>query len=179
MTRLARSAAPVLLVLAGGLAAGLVAAPPASAASAAPAAVPPDPVVLEAREQVTARHALEREAHMDRNLDLLLSLFADDFVLVDGGEVQRPTPAANRERFGTYFRNVRFLKWDDLAPPAVRVSRDGTLATVIVRKEVVLLPAEAPEGTKPERAVFAWMETWEKRQGRWMLTALASTRAAE
>lgn len=176
MARCARLAVRTLLVLTAGLAAGLVAAAPASAA---PASAPPDLATREAREQVTARHALEREAHMDRNLDLLLSLFADDFVLIDGGEVQRPTPAANRERFGTYFRNVRFLKWDDLAPPAVRVSRDGTLATVIVRKEVVLLPAEAPGETKPERSVFAWMETWEKRQGRWMLVALCSTRAAE
>ena len=134
---------------------------------------------LEAREEVLARHAIEREAHMERNVDLLLSLFADDFVMIDGGEVQRPTRAESRERFGTYFRTVKFRKWDDLAPPSIRVSRDGTLASVIVRKEVVLVLADAPAEAKGERAVFAWMETWEKRDGRWMLVALCSTRTPE
>jgi hypothetical protein len=116
---------------------------------------------------------------MDRNLELLLSLFADDFVIVDGGEVQQPTREEQAERFRTYFQNVRFRKWDDLVPPAIRVSADGTMAMVIVRKEVVLLQAEAPDDAPAERAVFAWMETWEKRRGRWMLVAMCSTRAPE
>lgn len=129
------------------------------------------------RDEVAARHALEREAHMDRNVELLLSLQADDFVLIDAGEVLRPTRAEQAERFGAYFASVRFLKWDDLAPPSIRVSADGTLATVVVRKEVVLVPADAGEDARPSRAVFAWMETWEKRRGRWLMVALCSTRA--
>jgi hypothetical protein len=152
---------------------------PCLAAPAAAAKNRSDLAALEAREDVAARHALEREAHMDRNVDLLLSLLADDFVMVDGGQVQRPTRAETRARFDAYFRSVRFRKWDDLGPPSIRVSRDGTLASVIVRKEVVLVPADAPEDTPAVRTVFAWMETWEKRDGRWMLVALCSTREAD
>jgi len=131
------------------------------------------------RAEVAARHALEREAHMDRNVELLLSLFADDFTMVDGGELKRPTLEEQRTRFEAYFGAVRFQKWDDLVPPVIQVSTDGTLATVLVQKEVVLVLADAPADAKPERAVFAWAETWAKRRGRWLLVAMASTRAAE
>ena len=140
-----------------------------------------DPVlaVPTPRDEVAARHALEREAHMDRNVELLVSLFGDDFVMVDGGEVKRPTLEEQRRRFTAYFGAVRFQKWDDLVAPVIHVSTDGTLASVIVRKEVVLVLADAPADAKPERAVFAWIETWAKRRGRWQLIAMASTSAAE
>ena len=146
----------------------------AAAFAAKPAAT--DIATLELRDEVAQRHALEREAHMDRNVDLLMSLFADDFVMIDAGEVKRPTRKENRARFDAYFRSVRFRKWDDIAPPAIRISKDGTLATVIVRKEVVLSLDGAPEDDPGERAIFAWMETWERRDGRFMLVAVCSTR---
>lgn len=155
------------------LALTLVGAPRAHAAQ--------KPSVVDAmlREEVLARHALEREAHIDRNVDLLLSLMADDFVMIDEGEVRKPTRDEQKKRFTAYFGAVRFRKWDDVAPPAVRVSADGTLATVIVKKEVVIDLADAAPEAKPQRTVFAWMETWEKRKGRWMLVAVCSTRAPD
>ncbi len=131
------------------------------------------------RDEVAGRHALERDAHMDRNVELLLSLFGDDFVMVDGGQVKRPTLEDQRQRFTAYFGAVRFHKWDDLVAPVIHVSADGTMATVIVQKEVVLVLADAAADAKPERAVFAWIETWAKRRGRWQLIAMASTRADE
>ena len=173
----ARTRARIALVRGLLFAAVLLTVAPRSAVAPAAKSVAVDLVALERREEVAARHALEREAHMDRNVDLLLSLHADDFVIVDNGQVLRPTRAEHRARFDAYFRSVKFRKWDDLAPPAIRVSRDGTLATVLVRKEVVLVPAGAPAGAPEERAVFAWLETWEKREGRWMLVTLCSTRA--
>lgn len=138
----------------------------------------PVPAAPTPRDEVAARHALEREAHVNRNVELLLSLFGDDFVMVDGGEVKRPTLEEQRGRFTAYFGAVRFDKWDDQVAPVIHVSADGTLATVIVQKEVVLVLADAPADAKPERAVFAWIETWAKRRGRWQLIAMASTRAA-
>lgn len=170
--------APIVLPLAALAVFAAVAPPLAPRAAWAAKSATVDLVALQAREDVAARHALEREAHMDRNVDLLLSLMADDFVMVDGGEVQRPSRAETRSRYDAYFKAVRFRKWDDLAPPSIRVSRDGTLASVLVRKEVVLVPADAPADAPPVRTVFAWMETWEKRNGRWMLVALCSTKQA-
>lgn len=149
---------------------------PGAPVSFAAKPVPADLATLELREEVAQRHALEREAHMDRNVDLLMSLFADDFVMIDAGEVKRPTRAENRARFDNYFRSVRFRKWDDMGPPSIRVSKDGSLATVIAKKEVVLVLDGAPADDAGERAVFAWMETWERRDGRYMLVALCSTR---
>jgi len=177
--RRAQARARVVRVKALLFALGMLAIAPAPAVAPA-ASSRPDLAALQAREDVEARHALEREAHMERNVDLLMSLMSEDFVLVDGGEVQRPSRAQNEERFRTYFKAVRFRKWDDLAPPSIRVSKDGSLATVLVRKEVVLVSADVPAAeAKEERAVFAWMETWEKRSGRWLLVALCSTRAPQ
>ena len=48
---------------------------PADGALAAAKPAPTDLVTLELRDEVAQRHALEREAHMDRNVDLLMSLF--------------------------------------------------------------------------------------------------------
>jgi hypothetical protein len=148
-------------------------------ALALPGAATAAPNATAARSEVASRHALEREAHMERNVELLLSLFADDFIMVDGGTLKRPTLEEQRTRFSAYFGAVRFHKWDDLVPPVIHVSADGTLATVVVQKEVVLVLADSAADAKPERAVFAWAETWAKRRGRWMLVAMASTRAEE
>jgi len=128
------------------------------------------------KQEVAARHALERKAHMNRDVDLLLSLSDEDVVTIDGGQVTKPTRAESRARFQKYFHAVRFRKWDDMAPPEIRVSRDGSLATVIAKKEVVIVPADAPDGPE-ERTVFAWMETWERRGCRYVLVAICSTRA--
>jgi len=68
---------------------------------------------------------------------------------------------------------VTFDRWDDLEPPRVWVSTDGTLGSVAVRKEVI---TRSVEDGSTDRTVFAWLETWERRPEGWRLVALASTR---
>ena len=53
------------------------------------------------------------------------------------------------------------------------VSADGTLGSVAVRKEVTPSVEDSPT----DRAVFAWLETWERGPEGWRLRAVASTRA--
>ncbi len=122
-------------------------------------------------------HLLEQErlAHFTRNADLLVALFADDFASIDAGRVTRPTREQSRARFQAYFDRSEFFAWDDIEPPVVRLSADETLAYVIVQKQVRLIDVTA--SPRQEHAtVFAWLETWEKRAGRWQLTTLTSTR---
>jgi hypothetical protein len=78
----------------------------------------------------------QREAHFNGDASQMVSLFADDFVSVLGGEVSRPTRETSRGRFERYFARVNFVAWDDIVEPTVEVSRDGTLATVLVHKRV-------------------------------------------
>jgi len=125
------------------------------------------------RRELLRLHEVEKTAHLGKNAELLVSLFADDFASMDGGEIRSPTPGEHLERFSRYFDSVEFLAWEDITPPKIRISEDGTLAHVIVHKRVRLHPVGNP--ADETHTVFAWLETWEKRDGEWKLTTVAST----
>jgi uncharacterized protein (TIGR02246 family) len=131
------------------------------------------------RAQLEALMAQERTAHMSRNAPLLVSLFADDFINIGDGAIHQPGRAESVAGFQAYFDRSRFLVWDDIEPPIIRISVDGSMAYAIVHKRVRLFAAMPDETTREHETVFAWLEAWEKRDGRWQLQVIASTRAAE
>jgi hypothetical protein len=51
----------------------------------------------------------EREAHLNADAEKLVSLFADDFVSVQDGDISRPSRDASRERLERYFARVSFI----------------------------------------------------------------------
>lgn len=116
----------------------------------------------------------ERRAHLEKDPDLLVSLFADDFLGVAAGEVTRSSRDEQRDRFAGYLEAVDFLEWEDVEPPVVRVSGDGSMGWALVRKRVRVVPVDEPDA-EPRHTVFAWLETWEKRAGEWKLTSVTST----
>lgn len=116
-----------------------------------------------------------RAAHFNRDADLLVSSISDEFISVDSGEVTRPDRKSSQDRFQAYFDAVEFLEWDDIEPPVIRISRDGSMAYVIVRKRVRL--KDLTQNGKEETTIFAWMETWEKEDGAWKRKAVVSTNA--
>ena len=74
--------------------------------------------------------------------------------------------------FQAYFDRSEFLEWDDISPPLIRVSQDASMAYVIVHKRV-RLKARNEQGVLDEATtIFAWMETYEKQDGKWALTRL-------
>ena len=137
---------------------------------------PPD--LTTSRTELLAEVAKERTAHLNHDVELLLSTLADDFVSVDEGVVSHPTRPQLRRRFAAYFGSVDFRAWDDLASPEVEISADGTLATVLIRK----LGRTVPRGAMndPNAAVsetrFAWIEVWRRNGQRWEDTMIVSTR---
>lgn len=124
------------------------------------------------RAELLRLHEEEREAHIGKDAALLVGQFADDFVQLNRGKIDRSSREAIRARLQSYFDASRFLAWDDVEPPEIRVSKDGTMAWKIVHK-VVRIAGEP--GAAPSETVFAWLATYEKRDGRWRLTAVAST----
>ena len=149
-----------------------------------PSSAPRDAAVGEARRapdldaeraELLRLHGLERETHIEKDAARLVEMFSDDFRNVAGGDVTQPSARESRGRLQAYFDRSTFLAWDDVEPPVVRISRDGSMAYVIVRK---LVHVQAPDSTgepAEERTVFAWTETWEKRNGEWKLTSVTST----
>ena len=132
--------------------------------------------VDEARSSLLAAHAIERQTHLARDAQQIGALAVEGFVLLDSGDIRTLSVAEQRDHFARYFARVTFDRWDDLEPPRVWVSADGTLGSVAVRKEVI---TRSVEDGSIERTVFAWLETWERRPEGWRLVALASTRAPE
>ena len=128
-------------------------------------------------ELTTLRRLLdqERAAHLGRDASLLVSLFADDFVSIDEGRITRPSRAESLARFQAYFDRSEFLAWDDIEPPLIRLSADGSMAYAIVHKRVRRIEI-GPEGRRGgEESVFAWMEAWERIGDEWKLKVVAST----
>jgi len=121
----------------------------------------------------------ERAAHLARDAGLLVSLFSDDFINVNNGRITRPTRAESMSRFQAYFAESEFLAWDDLEPPVIRVSRDGSMAHAIVRKLVRRIATDSQGQRREHETVFAWMEAWEREGDRWLLKAIASTNGPE
>jgi len=124
---------------------------------------------------IDALHQQHRRAHLTGDADLFVASFADTLIVIDAGEVTRLSRRAARERFQAYFEAVDILSWSDIVRPEIHVSRDGTLAGAIVRKRVRLVPAGSMQGAQEEESTFAWLETWERHDGGWRLTIIAST----
>ena len=125
-----------------------------------------------AEAELLRLQTLQRRAHLEKDADLLTSTFADDFVSVADGVISRPTREESRERFQTYFDSVEFLAWDDISPPVVHVSTDGSVGHVLVHKRVHL---RNPASGRESESEFAWLETYRRDNGEWRLTMVVST----
>ncbi len=134
---------------------------------------PPDPEAD--RAALLQLHGLAQTAHLDKRADLLVASFADSFLNISRGAVMSGTPEEYRVRFQAYFDRSTFVEWADLEPPLIRISPDGHMAYVVVRKRVRLSAVDSAGASRQEHTVFAWLEVYEKRGGRWTLMALAST----
>lgn len=73
------------------------------------------------------------------------------------------------------FTAARFLEWEDVAPPMVRVADDGSLATVAVEKRVRVLVETEGQPLREDARRFTWVGTWQREAGDWQLVGLAST----
>lgn len=121
--------------------------------------------------QLLKLHEEERRAHFETNIDLLQKTAPDQFISVANGKIYRVSKSEEKEMFEQYFKDAKYLKWDDLEPPIVKVSADGTMGWVIVRLEVRRLSAQKKE----EGFIYAGIMTYEKQDGKWLRVANVST----
>lgn len=143
---------------------GLVPAAPGPAASttAATSAGASDEAALR------ALHAKVIRAHRESNPDLLFEDVAADFVQANRGEITRPTIAERRTRFASYLGSTTFEEYRDLVEPIVKVSKDGTIGWVIVQVKARGTQTTASGAKEPLEFTSAWIELYEKRDGRWV-----------
>ena len=116
----------------------------------------------------------EQRAHLEEQPALLVNMLNDTLTQVKNGVVSYYTKDQMTERFISYFESVEFLKWEDTTPPVYTISDDGTLAHVLIRKQVVADIEQDTTGTR-ETTNFAWTELWKKKEGRWKMYSVTTT----
>lgn len=136
-------------------------------------AIPPSIAAIKELQQLLRQ---ERVAHFSKDANLLVSTFADDFLNIAAGKINRPSREESIRQFQAYFDRSEFFEWDDISPPIIRVSQDASMAYVIIQKRVRLKTKNEKGDVLEETTTFAWTETYEKQDGKWRLTAVTSTR---
>lgn len=128
------------------------------------------------KESLLEIHRRDRQAHFDRDVDLLLSHSASEFISVTNGQIHRSTPAEVKAFFQEYFKGATYYEWDDLEPPIIRISADASMAWMIVRTQVRrTTQLEGPEEARETKFIYAGIMTYEKRDGKWLRVANVST----
>ena len=155
--------------LATALAGSIGLVPAAPAPSAADGGKPTAAATATSDEAaLRALHAKVIRAHRESNPDLLFEDVAADFIQANRGEITRPTIAERRTRFAAYLGSTTFEEYRDLVEPVVKVSKDGTLGWVIVQVKARGTQTTASGAQEPLEFTSAWIELYEKRDGRWV-----------
>lgn len=116
----------------------------------------------------------DQQAHLQKNVELLLSNSALDFIEVNRGLVKKPTHEDTTARFSNYFNSVNFIKWEDTADPIIRFSEDRLMAYTILQKEVITTPI-TNLSVQPDTTEFTWISVMRKVDGKWKVECIAST----
>lgn len=120
-------------------------------------------------------HEQQRTGHLTYDAALFAAMFHDPITQLNGGRISTNSKVESMARISGYFGNVQFLEWDDIDPPVVRISKDGSMAYRIVHKRVRLTFENDAGEPEEEDTIFAWMEAWEKIDGAWQIMAVDST----
>lgn len=129
--------------------------------------------------RILALHEAGLKAHMDGDIDALLAFQAEDFLLVDRGEISSLSKQDVRDFLGPYLASTKFEFYRDKVPPLVKVSQDGTLGWVAAQIEA-RGESVGPNGQpKTIEAVFAWIELYERRKDAWVSIGNATSFARD
>jgi hypothetical protein len=127
-------------------------------------------------EQALLRlHRVFMDGHMFGQSGGMRDGLADNVVIVSRGEVHPLSGEETLQTLEDIIARVDYSAYDDLIHPVVRVSDDGTLGWVIVQVQAagVRLDREGrPAG--PFKFVSAWVELYEKVDGRWRMSGNVS-----
>jgi hypothetical protein len=118
---------------------------------------------------------MERKAHFEKNVSLFTSEFADSMVSVNRGVVTISNNNQRRRRIEGYFNSVDFIKWDDIVPPKISFSDDGTMAYAIVQKQVIISLKDNSHHAAFDTTDFAWVAIYRKTGSGWKIECNVST----
>ena len=115
-------------------------------------------------------------AHREGDIDRWMAVESANYVSANSGRITYPTVEARRSGRADYLDRATFEIYEDVTPPVVRVSADGTLGWVIAEVEVRGVLDGASGATEAFHDIWAWIELYEKVDGTWIMTGNASNR---
>ncbi len=121
------------------------------------------------RDKAAILHLYEttRRGHLDGDVTKLLAQYGPQWDDLRGGTVVVRTIDDERKRIADQLAGTRYLAWDDVTPPRVEVSSDGTMAWLLgeVRARAV---QTQPDGSEREIAYrCSWLQVYAQRDGQW------------
>ena len=124
------------------------------------------------KKEILSLHDQQRQAHFEKNPELLMGESLGDFMEVNRGIIKKPTREESRARLQAYFDSVEFIKWDDISPPVISFSDDATMATSVVDKLVIIRDIKT---NQIDTTHFAWIAVYKKDKGKWKMHRVVST----
>ncbi len=128
---------------------------------------------LPAEAELRELHERARRAHLQGDVALMAGDWSDQVVSASGGDLITSDKAGLTRFFATYFGQVKYLEWRDVAPPALSVSPDGRMAWMAVKVEARFLSrAESAKGE--QRFKSSWIATYRREGCQWKMTGVSS-----
>ncbi len=147
-----------------------------------PAATTPESVSAQqkAESQLLQIHLRELESHRKTDVAGLLVNAQDGFVYVRDGKISRTNVSDMRQHFQQYFKDATYEVYEDIDPPIVRASKDGTMGWIISRTRSRRSQKDSASGSSSGRSnteefVYAGIMTYELRDGVWYRVSNVST----
>lgn len=128
------------------------------------------------KQQLLQLHAAQQDAHLEENAAKFVEQFDEKMVMVNRGKISANGIEHAKTRIQEYFNAVEFKRWEDVSPPQIEFSKDGTMAYMVVDKSVVLTCENANKEIVEESTHFAWVSIFKKQaNGQWKIVCNVST----
>jgi ketosteroid isomerase-like protein len=127
------------------------------------------------RREILQSYSSARAAHFRHDATAFLADHDANWYLVADGTVALRVREVDKATTQQYFDSVKFSEITDLDSPHVEISNDGTMAWLMghVRVRGVQRGAQGKEA--PLAFDAAWIDVWQKKDGRWQIVAHANT----
>ena len=108
-----------------------------------------------------------RQGHLEGDPAKLLAQYGDQWDDLRDGTVVSRTLGEELDRMTDFFAGLRYLVWDDVNPPRIEVSTDGTLAWLLGEVRARAMQTQ-PDGSEREIAYrCSWLQVYTKQGGAW------------
>jgi hypothetical protein len=131
--------------------------------------------VEKATQEILQLESDQKTYHVTKNAKSFTDLFSDHFVSVQKGSVDSPARKESFDRFDNYFKKAEFIRWADTNQPIIRFSDDGSVAYVIVQKEVIVKSLTSNGSRVADTTDFAWLTIYKKYKTGWKIDCVVST----